>query len=118
MQHFTRLEVWKRSHALVLAVYPLTDSFPKEERYGLTAQLRRAVASVPTNIAEGSKRRTGAEFARYLNISEGSLSEVEYLLMLGRDLAYATAEQVRPLLKEVSEIARMLYALRSKIEKG
>ena len=82
MQHFTRLEVWKRGHALVLAVYRLTDAFPKEERFGLTAQLRRAAASVPTNIAEGAKRRTNTEFARFLNIAEGSLSEVEYLFML------------------------------------
>lgn len=118
MQHFTKLDVWKRSHALALAVYRLTLTFPKEERYGLTAQLRRAAVSVPTNIAEGSKRRTSAEFARFLNIAEGSLSEVEYLLMLSRDLAYAPAEKIQPLIKEASEIARMLHALRTKVERG
>lgn len=116
MQHFTRLEVWKRSHALTLAIYDLTKAFPPEERFGLISQLRRAASSVPTNIAEGSKRRTTSEFARFLNIAEGSLSEVEYLLVLSRDLHYAPAEQLRPLFKEISEIARMLYALRTKVE--
>jgi four helix bundle protein len=116
MQHFTRLQVWKRSHALTLAVYDLTKAFPNEERFGLISQLRRAASSVLTNIAEGSKRRSPAEFARFLNIAESSLSEVEYLLVLSRDLHYAPLERIRPLLKEASEIARMLYALRIKVE--
>lgn len=116
MQHFTKLQVWKRSHALTLAIYDLTKSFPTEERFGLISQLRRAASSVPTNIAEGSKRRTASEFARFLNVAEGSLSEVEYLLLLGRDVRYAEAGKVDPLFKEISEIARMLYALRSKVE--
>ncbi len=77
MQRFTELRVWQRSHALVLNVYRLTESFPQQERYGLTAQLRRAALSVPTNIAEGSKRLTSLEYARFLNIAEGSLAETE-----------------------------------------
>jgi four helix bundle protein len=116
MQHFSKLQVWKRSHALTLAVYELTKAFPAEERFGLISQLRRAASSVPTNIAEGSKRRSPGEFARFLNIAEASLSEAEYLLVLGRDLHYAPVERIRPLLKEASEIARMLYALRTKVE--
>jgi len=116
MQHFTKLDVWKRSHSLTLAIYDLTKTFPSDERFGLISQLRRAASSVPTNIAEGAKRRTSSEFARFLNIAEGSLSEVEYLLLLSRDLSYARAEQLRSLFKEVSEIARMLYALRSRVE--
>ena len=101
---------------MTLAIYDLTKSFPRDERFGLTSQLRRAATSVPTNIAEGSKRRTASEFARFLNITEGSLSEVEYLLLLCRDVHYATAKQVDPLATEISEIARMLYALRTKVE--
>lgn len=118
MQHFTKLEVWKRSHALTLGIYDLTKMFPQDERFGLISQIRRAASSVPTNIAEGSKRRTPPEFARFLNIAEGSLAEVEHLLVLGRDLHYATVERVRSFLKEVSEIARMLYALRLRVEQA
>ncbi|MGH9790094.1 MAG: four helix bundle protein [Candidatus Acidiferrales bacterium] len=71
MQHFTKLEVWKRRHRLALAIHQLTKTFPEDERYGLTAQLRRAAVSVPTNTAEGAKRKSATEFARFLNIAEG-----------------------------------------------
>lgn len=116
MQPFTELKVWQRSHALVLKLYPLTLAFPAEERYGLTAQLRRAAISVPTNIAEGSKRRNRHDFARFLNIAEGSLAEVEYLLMLSRDLGYVSEATTTPHLAEVTEISRMLHGLRTKVE--
>ena len=115
MQRFTELKVWQRSHALVLAVYRLTAKFPVEERFGLVGQLRRATLSVPTNIAEGSKRQSGPEYARFLNIAEGSLAELEYLLLVSRDLTYATANTVQPLLTEADAIARMLHALRMKV---
>ena len=116
MQRFTDLKVWQRSHALVLEVYRLTSDFPREERYGMTSQLRRAAASVPTNIAEGSKRRGAQEYARFLNIAEGSLAETEYLTILSRDLTYLTGDAARGPLKEIGEIARMLHALREKVE--
>jgi len=115
MQRFTELKVWQRSHALVLQIYRLTVAFPTEERFGLVAQLRRAVLSVPTNIAEGSKREGLQEYARFLNIAEGSLAETEYLLLVSRDLSYATPTDAQPLLKEIDEIARMLNALRKKV---
>ena len=86
MQRFTELKVWQPGHALVLTVYRMTTGFPKAEQYGLTSQLRRAALSVPTNIAEGSKRLGGQEYARFLNIAEASLAETEYLLMVSRDL--------------------------------
>jgi len=107
--------VWQRSHALVLQVYRLTKTFPADERFGLTSQLRRAVLSVPTNIAEGSKRLTNPEYARFLNIAEASLAETEYLLMVSRDLGYLTAAITRPVLLETGEIAKMLHGLRSKV---
>ena len=116
MQRFTELRVWQRSHQLVLAVYRVSKSFPADERYGLLSQLRRAVLSVPTNIAEGSKRQGRSDYARFLNISEGSLAETEYLLMVGRDLGYVKPEQAGPLLEEVRVIAGMLHSLRSKVE--
>ena len=101
----------------MLQIYRLTKSFPPEERYGLTSQLRRAALSVPTNVAEGSKRLTNPEYARFLNIAEASLAETEYLLMVSRDLGYLTAAVTKPVLNETGEIAKMLHSLRSKVGK-
>ena|SRR3990172_6725503 len=117
MQKFQDLKVWQRRHALVLAVYRLTAKFPVEERFGLVGQLRRAALSVPTNVAEGSKRQSAQEYGRFLNIAEGSLAEAEYLLIVSRDLAFAASSVVQPLLDESTELARMLYALRAKVTK-
>ncbi len=116
MQRFTDLKVWQQSHALTLGVYRETKGFPSEEKFGLISQLRRAASSVPTNIAEGSKRRGGQDYARFLNVAEGSLAETEYLLMLGRDLGYVTKDKAQELLNAVAVIARMLHALRVKVE--
>jgi four helix bundle protein len=82
VQRFTDLKVWQRSHALTLEIYRFTATFPTDERFGLISQLRRAAVSVPTNIAEGSKRQSNPDYARFLNIAEGSLAETEYLLLL------------------------------------
>ena len=101
----------------MLRVYRLTKSFPPEERYGLTSQLRRAALSVPTNIAEGSKRQTNAEYARFLNIAEGSLAETEYLLMVSRDLEYLSGDAAKSVFVEADEIGKMLHGLRSKVLK-
>ncbi|HUU13017.1 MAG TPA: four helix bundle protein [Terriglobia bacterium] len=116
MQRFTDLKVWQRSHALALEVYRLTNAFPADERFGLTAQLRRAALSVPTNIAEGSKRQSRQEYARFLNIAEGSLAETEYLLMFSRDLGHVIASATSKVLVEIDEIARMLSNLRLRVE--
>ena len=116
MQRYRDLEVWKRSHALVLRIYQLTKSFPDDERYGLTSQLRRAAVSVPANIAEGSKRRTSQDFARFLNNSEGSLSETDYLLLCSKDLGYMPDSVLDLIAAEIDEISRMLYRLRVKVE--
>lgn len=116
MQPYTELKVWQRSHALVLQVYRLSATFPHEERFGLTSQIRRAATSAPTNIAEGSKRRSNHDFAHFLNIAEGSLAETDYLLLLARDLGYAGEDKVAPMRAETDEILRMLYSLRVKVE--
>jgi four helix bundle protein len=118
MQRFTDLKVWQRAHALVLEIHRLARAFPDEERYVLTSQLRRAAISVPANIAEGSKRRSNQEYAHHLNIAEGSLAETAYLLMLARDLQYIAADRTQELFAEADEIARMLNALRVKVEEG
>jgi four helix bundle protein len=116
MQRFTDIRVWQRSYALALSVYRVTVSFPAAERFGLTSQLRRAAVSVATNIAEGSKRRKGQDYARFLNISEGSLAETENLVMMSRDLGFIASDKAGPLLNEISEISRMLATLRAKVE--
>jgi four helix bundle protein len=116
MQRFTDLKVWQRSHALTLEMYRVTSSFPDHERFGIVSQLRRAASSVPTNIAEGSKRARNQDYARFLNIAESSTAEVEYLVILARDLGYIGPDVSAPLLREADEIARMLHALRTKVE--
>lgn len=116
MQRFTDLKVWQRGHSLVLSVYRMTTGYPQIERYGLISQLRRAALSVPTNIAEGSKRLTGQEYARFLNIAEGSLAETEYLLMVSRDLGYITPAMASKAFDEIAELSRMLHGLRKKVE--
>jgi len=100
-----------------LEIYRLTASFPRSEQFGLTAQIRRAAVSVPTNIAEGSKRRTRQQYARFLNIAEGSLAEVEYLTIFCRDWGLFSHESATWVLQEATEIARMLNALRTKVER-
>ena len=111
MQRFTELRVWQRSHAFVLDVFQMSVTFPAEERYGLTLQLRRAAVSVVANIAEGAKRDSNPEYARFLNIAEASLAETEALLRLARDLAFSGPFEL--LIDESEQISRMLHALRS-----
>ncbi|MDX2121452.1 MAG: four helix bundle protein [Gemmatimonadota bacterium] len=88
MAPFERLEAWQLCHALVVQVYRLTEGWPAQERFGLVSQIRRAAVSIPTNIAEGSAKRGGREFRRFLDISLGSLAELTYLLRLSKDLGY------------------------------
>lgn len=115
MKDFRDLAVWHKSHQLALSVYKHTGSFPKEELYGLTSQIRRASASIPTNIAEGCGRHSDPEFARFLQIAMGSASETEYLLLLAKDLAFITEIVHSPLETEIIEIKRMLTALLQKL---
>jgi len=87
---FRKLLVWQRAHQLVLMIYKFTEKFPKHEMFGLTSQVRRAVVSVPANIAEGYAAGGKNQFGRYLDIAQGSLAEVEYYLILALDLKYIT----------------------------
>ena len=103
---------------LVLEIYQLTEGFPQQELYGVTSQLRRASVSVPSNIAEGSKRKQPQDYARFLNIAESSLSETEYFIILSRDLGYLDKETALKNLQEIDEVARMLNALRERVERG
>jgi four helix bundle protein len=116
MQRFTDLTVWQRSHSLVLEIYRLTRDFPGEERFGLISQIRRAALSVPTNIAEGSKRIGRLEYARFLNIAEGSVAETQYLPLVSRDLGYLAQPAHDAAQKNLAEIAKMLHGLRVKVQ--
>jgi len=88
MRNYEDLTVWERAHKLCLAIYKFTDSFPSEEKFGLISQLRRASSSVPTNMAECCGYDTPKEFARYIKIASGSITEVAYLLKLSKDLKF------------------------------
>jgi four helix bundle protein len=115
MQDYTKLKVWEKSHQLTLAVYKVTTSFPREEVYGLTSQMRRSSASVPTNIAEGCGRGGTPELVRFLRIAAGSASELEYQLRLAHDLRFLSRTDYDALTGEAGEVKRMLGALILKI---
>ena len=111
MKDFRELKVWEKSHHLTLAVYQETRTYPKEELYGLTSQTRRAASSVPTNIAEGCGRGTDPDFARFLQMAMGSANELDYHLLLARDLEMLRVEAYDGLLQSLMEVKRMLAAL-------
>jgi four helix bundle protein len=115
MQDFKSLKVWQKAHQLTLNVYKATAGFPPEERYGLTSQTRRACASIPANIAEGCGRDSDAEFARFLLISMGSASELEYHLLLSHDLGFLASTDCDPLSENLAEVKRMLNAFIQKL---
>jgi four helix bundle protein len=108
--------VWQRSHELTLAVYKVTQTFPREELYGLISQLRRSSSSVPCNIAEGCGRRGNGEFHKFLQIATGSASEVEYQLLLSHELGYLSDESFSKLSKDVVEVKKMLSGLINRVE--
>ena len=108
MIDYRSLQVWQRSHQLTLDLYTLTKSFPREELFGLVSQMRRAAASIPTNIAEGCGRNSDAELARFLVISSGSASELDYQLFLSHDLHYLSEQEWQLIAQELTEIRKML----------
>jgi four helix bundle protein len=101
---FEELLVWQKAHQFVIEVYRLTDSFPKLERFGLTAQFRRAAISIPADIAEGFRKKGKLDKVRFLNISQGSLEECRYYLILSRDLDYANISHIMDLGNEVGKL--------------
>jgi len=111
MRPHENLDVWKKSIDFTVDVYRVTDSFPKEERFGLTSQLRRASVSVAANIAEGAARKSGKEFLNFLSIAQGSASEVETELLIAFRLKYVSDEDYRNLMGRLDEIGRMITGL-------
>lgn len=116
MQDFKKLMVWDKGHRLTLAVYKATARFPKDELYGLTSQMRRASASIPANVAEGCGRTGKAELGRFLQVSMGSASELEYHILLARDLGMLADSEYKILESQVVEVKRMLGAFIGKLK--
>ena len=108
---YQNLIAWKRGRRLVRQVYQLTDTFPRHERYGLTAQIRSASTSVPLNIAEGSGRLTVGEWQQFLGYARGSLLELESAIILAFDLHYISAEQARPIGEAIRAVIKPINGL-------
>ena len=109
MRDFRKIQVWQKSHELTLRLYKVTSAFPKEQLYGLTSQIRRASAFIPSNIAEGCGRNTQTELARFIHIASGSACELDYHLLLAHDLGFLDREIYLELGNTISEIKRMLH---------
>jgi len=118
MKNFKDLIIWQRSHQLTLGIYKASASFPAEEKFGLTSQIRRASASIPTNIAEGCGRQSDAELHRFLIIAMGSASELEYQFILAKDLLYLSESSFLLLNNELMEIKKMLNVYIQKVKRS
>lgn len=115
MKNYHELKVWEKSHLLTLETYKITKTFPKTELFGITSQIRRSCVSIPANIAEGCGRNSDAEFSRFLVISMGSASELEYLIQLAHDLTYINHIEFEELTKNIVEVKKMLTSLIQKL---
>jgi four helix bundle protein len=111
IKSYKDLEIWKKSLILVKDIYKITKDFPKEELYVLTSQIKRAVISVPSNLAEGSNKGSTKEYIRFLNISLGSLSEVEAQLIISKELGFCNENDINNLLQNISELRKMFMGL-------
>src|SRR5436305_7608596 len=116
MRNYEDLVVWRKAHALTLAIYKATQCFPSEERFGFTSQIRRSCASIGANLAEGCGRRSDGEMARFVQIAMGSAAELSYHLLLCRDLGLLRAEEFNRLASATDEIMRMLSALSARVK--
>ncbi len=116
LKNYKELKVWQKSYKLCLEIYRITAKFPKEERYGLTSQIRRSVVSIPSNIAEGYGRKTTPEYIRFLYIAYGSNCELETQILLSGDLDYIETGKLEILKEGIGEVERMLKALIKSLE--
>ena len=115
MHDFKKLIVWQKTRDLVKNIYLLTKSFPKEELYGLTSQIRRSAVSILSNIAEGAGRNSKKDFNRFLDIANGSAFELETQIILSFDLDYITETEMNSILNQIEEIQKMIYGLKNKL---
>ena len=116
LKNYKELKVWQKSYQLCLEVYRITAGFPKDEKFGLTSQIRRTVVSVPSNIAEGYGRKTTADYLKSLYIAYGSNCELETQIMLSGDLDYIYRDIVKAVMDKIHEVERMLKALIKSLE--
>ena len=116
MHKFKQLEIWKQSKLFCSQIYLVTFSFPDEERFGLTTQLRRASVSIPSNIAEGSSRKSNKDFARFLEIAIGSAYEIETQLLISHDLGFILDDNLNPLISKIDVITKMIYNFQIKLK--
>jgi four helix bundle protein len=115
MRDFRQLKVWEKSHSLTLRIYQITKSFPREEVFSLTSQMRRACSSIPMNIAEGCGRGTSKEYAHFLQIAVGSSYELDYQILLAKDLDYVDNANYTELNGEISSLQKQLVSLLQKV---
>ncbi len=115
MRDFKKYDIWQLSYELTLEVYKITSTFPKEELFGISSQLRRATSSIPTNISEGCGRNSDKEFNQFLNIALGSALETEYLFILSKDLNYLNQEKFQDLELKINNIKSKIYKLKQKL---
>ncbi len=116
MRNYRDLLVWEKAHKLTLAIYEETNAFPKEERFGLTSQVRRASSSIPANLAEGCGRRSDGEMGRFVQIAMGSGAELSYHLLLCRDLGILGTAEFARLSSDLEEVMKMLSALCGRVK--
>lgn len=116
MRNYRDLQVWSKAHNLTLELYRVSRQFPREEIYGITSQLRRAAVSIGANLAEGCGRRTSSELARFVRIAMGSASEVDYHLLLSRDLGFMAADEFTNALAVLIEVRKMLTSFLKSVE--
>ena len=117
MRNYRDLQVWGKGHGLTLEPYRISQGFPREEMFGVTSQLRRAAVSVAANLAEGCGRRTSTELARFVRIAMGSASELDYHLLLCRDLGFMKEDYFDRLSSRLTEVRKMLTSFLSTVEK-
>jgi four helix bundle protein len=117
MRNYRDLQVWTKAHSLTLDLYRMSRAFPREEIYGLTSQLRRAAMSIGANLAEECGRRTSSELARFVKIAMGSASELDYHLLLCRDLGMLKNEEFNRMSKQLTQVRKMLTGFLAGVEK-
>ena len=116
MHQFKELEIWKRSRLFCSEIYQITSSFPSDEKFGLTNQLRRAAVSIPSNIAEGSSRNSNKDFSRFLEIAIGSAYEIETQVLIAFDLGFVSTDECEKSVNELAEIIKMISRFRSTLK--
>lgn len=117
MHKYDELIIWKKSMELAKVVYTITDKFPKDEKYGIVSQMRRAVVSIVSNIAEGAGRESNKEFNHFLSISNGSSYELQTQLLISADINLISADKIKTAKELIDEIQKMNFALRKSLEK-